>query len=100
MQPNSFKCRRLRHFGSQCSSISAKQRLRDVEEMLTERGINVSYETVHRWANKFGPAVAANFGAHCSDLPGNPLQPSSPDTPSWLQSIAQEQPRSLHGMVR
>lgn len=35
--------------------------LRDVEEMLAERGINVSYETVRCWANKFGPTIAANI---------------------------------------
>ena len=35
--------------------------LRDVEEMLAERGIDVTYETVHCWANKFGPAIAANI---------------------------------------
>jgi putative transposase len=29
-----------------------------VEEMLLERGILVSYETVRRWALKFGPAYA------------------------------------------
>jgi putative transposase len=32
--------------------------LRLVEEMLLERGIGVSYETVRRWALKFGPAYA------------------------------------------
>ena len=35
--------------------------LRDVEEMLAERGIDVRYETVRCWANKFGPAIAANI---------------------------------------
>jgi len=35
--------------------------LRDVEEMLTERGVDVSYETVRRWFLKFGPAIAANL---------------------------------------
>jgi transposase-like protein len=35
--------------------------LRDVEDLLAERGINVSYETVRCWANKFGPAIAANI---------------------------------------
>lgn len=35
--------------------------LRDVEDMLAERGHSVSYETVRRWANKFGPAIAANI---------------------------------------
>jgi hypothetical protein len=29
---------------------------RDVEELLAERGIEVSYETVRRWVVKFGPA--------------------------------------------
>jgi putative transposase len=33
-------------------------RLRLVEEMLLERGIVVSYETVRRWALKFGLAYA------------------------------------------
>lgn len=35
--------------------------LRDVEEMLAERGIDVTYETVRCWANKFGPPIAANI---------------------------------------
>ena len=35
--------------------------LRDVEEMLAERGIDATYETVRCWANKFGPAIAANI---------------------------------------
>jgi transposase-like protein len=35
--------------------------LRDVEDLLAERGIDVTYETVRRWANKFGPAIAANI---------------------------------------
>lgn len=35
--------------------------LRDVEELLAERGIDVTYETVRCWANKFGPAIAANL---------------------------------------
>jgi putative transposase len=34
------------------------QSLRLVEEMLLERGILVSYETVRRWAPKFGPVYA------------------------------------------
>ncbi len=31
---------------------------RDVEDLLAERDIDVSYETVRRWALKFGPACA------------------------------------------
>jgi putative transposase len=28
---------------------------RDIEDLLAERGIAVSYETVRRWVNHFGP---------------------------------------------
>jgi len=35
--------------------------LREVEEMLLERGIDVSYETVRRWIAKFGPQIARNL---------------------------------------
>jgi putative transposase len=31
---------------------------RDIEDLLAERGIDVSYETVRRWVLKFGPAYA------------------------------------------
>ena len=34
---------------------------RDVEELLAERGITVSYETVRRWVNHFGPLIAADL---------------------------------------
>jgi hypothetical protein len=34
---------------------------RDVEELLAERGLEVSYETVRRWVLKFGPAFARNL---------------------------------------
>src|SRR5215471_11225486 len=29
--------------------------LRDVEDLLAERGLDISYETVRRWVTKFGP---------------------------------------------
>jgi transposase-like protein len=32
--------------------------LRDVEDLLAERGIEVSYETIRRWTHKFGSAYA------------------------------------------
>ena len=35
--------------------------LRDVEDLLAERGIIVSYETVRRWVNHFGPRIAAEL---------------------------------------
>src|SRR5215475_2985737 len=31
---------------------------RDVEELLAERGLDISHETVRRWVLKFGPAIA------------------------------------------
>ncbi|XYQ57206.1 IS6 family transposase [Pectobacterium carotovorum] len=34
---------------------------REVEEMLLELGIDVSYETVHRWVKKFGPNITRNL---------------------------------------
>ena len=34
---------------------------RDVEDLLAERGILVSYETIRRWVNHFGPLVAAEL---------------------------------------
>jgi putative transposase len=32
-----------------------------VEELLAERGIETSYETVRRWVMKFGPMFARNL---------------------------------------
>ena len=34
---------------------------RDVEEMLAQRGIDVSYETIRCWTIKFGAAIARNL---------------------------------------
>src|SRR5680860_595717 len=34
---------------------------RDVEDLLAQRGIDVSYETVRRWSVKFGLAYANTF---------------------------------------
>ena len=34
---------------------------RDVEDLLAESGIVVSYETVRRWVNHFGPKIAADL---------------------------------------
>ena len=35
--------------------------LRDVEDLLEERGVALSYETVRRWVNHFGPMIAADL---------------------------------------
>ena len=34
---------------------------RDIEDLLAERGIVVSHETVRRWVNHFGPVIAAGL---------------------------------------
>src|SRR4051794_4985374 len=34
---------------------------RDVEELLAERGLDVSYETIRRWVLKFGPMIAQHL---------------------------------------
>jgi len=35
--------------------------LRDVEELMAQRGIEVSREAIRCWVNKFGPLIAANL---------------------------------------
>src|SRR5215216_5955691 len=35
---------------------------RDVEELLAERGLDLSYETIRRWVLKFGPVLARSRG--------------------------------------
>jgi hypothetical protein len=49
---------------------------RDVEELLAERGLDVSYETVRRWVLKFGPAFARNLRR---------LRPRPADTCTWTR---------------
>ena len=34
---------------------------RDVEDLLAERGISVSYESIRQWCNRFGPEYALNL---------------------------------------
>ena len=38
---------------------------RDVEDLLAERGLDVSYETVRRWVFKFGPLFARELRSRC-----------------------------------
>ena len=35
--------------------------LRDVEDLLAQRGIGLSYKSIRRWVNHFGPLVAADL---------------------------------------
>jgi hypothetical protein len=36
---------------------------RDVEDLLAERGVDLSYETIRRWVLKFGPPSPSDCGA-------------------------------------
>jgi putative transposase len=48
---------------SQCVWLSHRfgLSLRDVEELLAERGVTLTYETIRLWCRKFGPVFAAGL---------------------------------------
>src|SRR5438093_4026931 len=53
---------------------------RDVEELLAERGIDVSHETIRRWVAVFGPIIARRL-RRCAPgrtAPGISMRCSSP----------------------
>ena len=52
---------------------------RDIEDLLAERGIIVSYETIRRWAIHFGPKIAADLRCRRP----KPLRPGI-----WTKSIS------------
>ena len=45
--------------------------LRDVEELLAERGINVTYESIRQWCNHFGPKYALTLKKRSGRLGDN-----------------------------
>lgn len=64
MRPISFKCHRfppeiIRHAVWLYARFTLS--FRDVEELLAERGVDASYETVRRWFLKFGHSIAGNI---------------------------------------
>lgn len=44
-----------------------KLSLRDVSEMLLERGLEVSYETIRKWCKTCGPVVCVEKNPHIID---------------------------------
>src|SRR5213078_1845289 len=58
---------------------------RDVEDLLAERGIEVSYEPIRQWVTRFGPAIARHLrsrrprphGQVCEVSSEVPLSPRS-----------------------
>jgi transposase-like protein len=66
--------------------------LRDVEDLLAERGISVSYETVCCWMNHFGPMIAADLRKRrpkgfCRNGPANAIR----SMPTILPGICRRQ---------
>jgi putative transposase len=49
---------------------------RDVEDLLVERGLDVSYETVRRWVLKFGPLFAREVRRGNASATGCPVSPA------------------------
>ena len=90
---------------------------RDVEELLAERGIHVSYEAIRLWCHKFGPLLASelrrrhprrgdkwywtkwlsrstSLGTGCG-VPSTRMEPS---WTSWFRVDATSTPQSASGM--
>jgi putative transposase len=44
---------------------------RDVEDLLAERGLDISYETVRSWVLKFGPVIARRLQRRRPGTPAN-----------------------------
>jgi putative transposase len=49
--------------------------LRNVEDLLAERGIDISHETVRFWWNRFGPMFAAEIQTTASRCVGRVARP-------------------------
>jgi len=61
--------------------------VRDVEELMVQRGVDVTYETIRCWTIKFGPQIAANLKQrrqspsprwHLDEMGADRLKPQSP----------------------
>ena len=50
--------------------------LRNVEDLLAERGIDISHETVRYWWNRFGPLFAGD------------IAPAAGEPHAWVSSVA------------
>src|SRR3712207_2191590 len=62
---------------------------RDVEELLAERGIIVTYESIRRWVLTFGPAITRRLRAKqtCAARPTNAARPTHAMQSSARQTI-------------
>lgn len=44
-----------------CWYLAYNRRLRDLEEMMAERGIHIDHSTIHRWVMQFSPLLLERF---------------------------------------
>jgi putative transposase len=58
---------------------------RDVEDLLAERGLDISYETVRSWVLKFGPVIARRLRRR---RPRRPAMPSTGKRPKRTAALA------------
>jgi hypothetical protein len=65
---------------------------RDVEELLAERGLDISYETVRCWVLKFGPVIARRL-RRCH--PGHPFAAHSVGAGSTISEQRTFRPEPL-----
>src|SRR5712664_3968351 len=68
---------------------------RDVEDLLAERGLDISHETVRSWVLKFGPVIARRLRR-----PSSPAQPTAPGrdgVPLPMSPAAQQTHRRRKG---
>src|SRR5436189_3053586 len=70
---------------------------RDVEDLLAERGFDVSYETVRSWVLKFGPVIARRLRRrrprpsdrwHLDSSPENRRQKEFNNREAWVRQPA------------
>ena len=63
---------RRRYFPALTTKFGQNGSLRDVEELLEERGLNVDHTTVWRWVQYYGPELEQRLRQH--------LKPTNPNT--------------------
>jgi hypothetical protein len=80
---------------------------RDVEELLAERGLDISYETVRRWVLKFDPAIArrlqlpeAGKGDLADLVLGDPLEIRCQNAPGQRSRTSECRKKSPKNQVR
>ena len=67
---------------------------RDVEELLAERGLDISYETVRRWVLKFGPTIARRLRQRRPRPSDRAARRAGPYLPSATERRQRSPPRA------